>query len=435
MNIRLGDAWLKLWSSLFLKILVVLVIAAGAINWITTHTVRLAREAEQRTRGNYVRQLAGHLQSELGNPPEEAVASKLAQTGQWHVAFVPSQEGLAAWATHPDMPQPEELKADLIGTDWGMHNSSFFYLGSRPSGTLVMMTPPRNESLGWTFSGVLVGGLLMVMLAVWLAVGWLLKPIRWLDQGVSRVAAGELAHRIPTRENDELGRLAMQFNAMTTQVQSMLEQRRQMLLDVSHELRTPLTRLKLGLESLPEGEDRASLAEDVEELEKLVNELLEGARLAHGRSQLQVERVDLALLARDTAADFNGREPGLKLELPPSLLLMGDKVRLQRLLQNLLANAFNHGQPARGPVSVRLQESAGEACLTVVDQGPGVPLDQLQRLFTPFSRGDNSRTRATGGVGLGLPLCLGVARAHGGDLFAAFAPGGGLAFTLTLPLA
>ena len=382
MNIRLGDAWLKLWSSLFLKILVVLVIAAGAINWITTHTVRLAREAEQRTRGNYVRQLAGHLQSELGNPPEEAVASKLAQTGQWHVAFVPSQEGLAAWATHPDMPQPEELKADLIGTDWGMHNSSFFYLGSRPSGTLVMMTPPRNESLGWTFSGVLVGGLLMVMLAVWLAVGWLLKPIRWLDQGVSRVAAGELAHRIPTRENDELGRLAMQFNAMTTQVQSMLEQRRQMLLDVSHELRTPLT-----------------------------------------------------LLARDTAADFNGREPGLKLELPPSLLLMGDKVRLQRLLQNLLANAFNHGQPARGPVSVRLQESAGEACLTVVDQGPGVPLDQLQRLFTPFYRGDNSRTRATGGVGLGLPLCLGVARAHGGDLFAAFAPGGGLAFTLTLPLA
>jgi signal transduction histidine kinase len=308
-------------------------------------------------------------------------------------------------------------------------------MGPRKGGTLVMMTLPHNESLGWGYSGILIGGLTVVMICVWLAVGWLLKPVRWLDQGVARVAAGDLGHRIPTRENDELGRLAQQFNSMTAQVQAMLEQRRQMLLDVSHELRTPLTRMKLGLESLPEGEERSSLAEDVLELELLVNELLEGARLAHGRSQLQVENLDLAVLARETAQAFERKDPGLRLEVPEGLVLAGDRVRLQRLLHNLLANAFNHGLPARGPVGLQLLQAGGRACLTVVDQGPGVPPEQLPRLFTPFFRGDTSRARVSGGVGLGLPLCLGVARAHGGDLNVAFAPGGGLAFTLTLPLA
>jgi len=431
----LGEAWPKLWSSVFLKMLTVLLVAAGMINWITVHTVRMAREAEQRTRGSYIRQLAGHLQAELGDPPSEAAAQRLALSGQWQLSFTPLTPGAQAWTTRADLPAPGELEPDLIGADWGNHRYSFFFISRRASGTLLMMTPPRGESLGWTFSSVLVGGLVLVMLVVWLALEWLLKPVRWLDQGVARVAAGDLGHRIPTRENDELGRLAMQFNAMASQVQAMLEQRRQLLLDVSHELRTPLTRMKLGLENLAEGADRDSLAEDIQELEKLINELLEGARLAHGRAQLQVEPLDLAQLAGATARSFEGREPGLRLELPASLPISGDRVRLQRVIQNLLANAFNHGHPARGPVSLSLRSGPGEARLTVTDQGPGVPPEQLALLFRPFFRGDNSRARVSGGVGLGLSLCLGVARAHGGDLHVSHAPGGGLTFTLTLPLA
>lgn len=435
MKLRLERVWLKPWSSVFLKILSVLLVGAFVINWINAQTVRLAREEEQRTRGSYVRELAGGLQSSLGNPPSEALAARLALVGPWRISYLPGAGGSRAWATWPGMPTEADLRGDLVGTDWGNHNNAFFYIRHRAGGTLIMMTPPRYDTLGWKFLGLRIGGVTVVMLAVWLAVAWILRPVRWLDQGVARVAAGELGHRIPTLVNDELGRLAVQFNAMTGQVQAMLEQRRRMLLDVSHELRTPLTRLKLGLEALPEGGIKAGLAEDIEELEQLVNELLEGARLAHGRSQLQVQALDLARLARETAEAFNGKAPGLKLELPDSLELNGDERRLQRLLHNLLANAFTHGQPARGPVSIRLVQAGGNACLTVTDQGPGLPPDQVRRLFTPFFRGDHSRARATGGLGLGLALCLGVARAHGGDLNAAIAPGGGLTFTVTLPLA
>ncbi|HXC65165.1 MAG TPA: ATP-binding protein, partial [bacterium] len=107
---------------------------------------------------------------------------------------------------------------------------------------------------------------------------------------------------------------------------------------------------------------------------------------------------------------------------------------LQRLVLNLLSNAFTHGIPARGPVAVALGQRAGQAVLTVSDQGPGVPAEALQRLFVPFFRLDASRARSTGGVGLGLHLCQRVARAHGGELSAALGPGGGLTMTVVLPL-
>ncbi len=430
---RLARAWRRPLSSVFLKILAILLLAAFIINRINTETVFLARYAERSTRATYVRELACGLQKHLGDPPSREAAERLARTGPWRIAYRAAVPG-RGWATTPRIPDLDRLRPDLIGRDWGIHDNAFFYIGKHPGGTLVMMTPPRRVELGWKYILLRVGGVAVVMLGVWLAVAWVLAPVRWLDIGVARVAAGDLGHRIPTRENDELGRLAQQFNAMAERVQAMLEQRGRLLLDVSHELRTPLTRMRLGLEALPDDATKAGLAEDLIELEGLVNEILEGARLSHGRSQLQVDAVDFADLVREAAADFMGRPPGLDVEAPPSLVLGGDRVRLQRLLHNLLANAFSHGQPARGRVRLRLESANGKALLTVIDRGPGVPEGQLKNLFTPFFRSDRSRARVSGGVGLGLALCLGVARAHGGDLEARPTPGGGLTFILTLPL-
>jgi signal transduction histidine kinase len=194
--------------------------------------------------------------------------------------------------------------------------------------------------------------------------------------------------------------------------------------------------LKLGLEALPDSGERLSLAEDVQVLETLVSELLEGARLAHGRQQLQMEPVDLCQLVREGAQEFVDQEPGIQLVLPQSLVLQGDPMRLQRLFLNLLSNAFNHGQPARGPILIQLSLREGRtARLEVRDQGPGVPPEVLDRLFTPFFRVDASRNRSTGGVGLGLHLCRSIAQAHGGQLSAHLAPEGGMVLCLELPLA
>jgi signal transduction histidine kinase len=432
-NEWLKHAWSTLRHTLTLKVLVVLLLGGAALHTLAVEGFRIAREAEGHRIGNSLaRAYAMTMVPKLGDPPSLAAAQAIAVNGPWSFRF---EAPAGAWSTDAQVPSSATALDWAHGDDWCWHNNRFYLVLPRQGGTLVIQANTHADHpipLSWTL--MLASGLAGVLALVWLALRWLLAPIAWLNQGMTRIAEGDLDHRIRTRDSDELGRLAQQFNAMTAQVKAMLDQRRQLLLDVSHELRTPLTRLKLGLEALPESGERASLAEDVQALEGLVSELLEGARLAHGRSQLHMEPLDLSQMAQEGAQEFAGQAPGINLELPESLVLQGDPMRLQRLFLNLLSNAQNHGQPARGPILVRLRRQGDWAVLEVEDQGPGVPSDTLARLFTPFFRVDASRNRKTGGVGLGLHLCLRIAQAHGGDLKAALGPGGGMLFTLRLPL-
>jgi signal transduction histidine kinase len=410
-------------------VLVVLSICWALVSALSALSWRLGRveqgealeNGKRARRGElFVRKYTSYVLKELGEPPAQAKAQKLADEGYWKFRWLPDPGAKGpAWASGPDVPQPAELESWKRGEDWGWRRGNFFVITQHPGGRLLMLAEPfRGVSLAWPWRAALICGTALILLLAWGAVRWLLLPIRWLDQGMARVAAGDLGHRVPTRPGDELGRLGEQFNTMTARVQAMLQQRQQLLLDVSHELRTPLTRLKLGLENLPENADRASLAEDIAELEALVGELLEGARLEAGASALKLEDLDLSALVLDVSREQLQREPGLQVDVPPGILWRGDRTRLERLLQNLLNNAFSHGQPARGPVLLKL-ESHGQGkqvALTVADQGPGLSAAERERLFTPFFRADSSRTRATGGLGLGLLLCQRIAAAHGGAL-------------------
>jgi signal transduction histidine kinase len=431
---RFLQPWQFLRSSLPLKVLLVLVLGGAAMNVVVMRGYDFARKLEaQRSGTSLARDYALSLLPTLGDPPNLAAARSLARDGMWALRFQ-ADDG-SAWSTQDQVPTVAEADRWGQGLGWGWHDNFFFIVMPRKGGSLVFQHLMPDRELPPRVGLWLALALFGVLALVWFALRWLLRPVDWLNRGMAQVAAGDLSHRIPARDSDELGRLALQFNAMTTQVQLMLEERRQLLLDVSHELRTPLTRLKLGLENLMEGPERSSLAEDVTALELLVDELLEGARLGHGRAQLNMEALDLASLVRDGVDQFQGRPPGVVLEAPPQLSCVGDSLRLQRLVLNLLANAFTHGLPARGPVGVRLARLGDQAVLSVEDQGPGVPAEALARLFVPFFRLDSSRARSTGGVGLGLHLCQRVARAHGGELSASIGKHGGLCMTVVLPLA
>jgi signal transduction histidine kinase len=423
-----AGAWRDLRASLFLKVLLVLGLSWALLNGLSALSWNYGRVERGEggksvpNRGRFIRRYTGYIIKDLGNPPSAEKALALANEGYWKFRYLPGPGSHAqAWATSEDVPQPELLDGWVKEDDWGYRKGGNFFVISRQSdgGTLLMLADPyRDVSLTWPWRIFLMLGSLGVLVLAWFSLRWFLLPVRWLDNGMARVAAGDLGHRIRTRQRDELGRLTEQFNLMTGRVQAMLQQRQQLLLDVSHELRTPLTRLKLGLEALPEDADRASLAEDIAELEALVVELLEGARLEAGASALKPEALDLSALVLEAAHDFSDRAPGLRVDVPPGIHWTGDRTRLERLTLNLLNNAFIHGQPARGPVLLKL-ESHGQgrqAILTVEDQGPGLGVAERERLFTPFFRADASRTRATGGLGLGLLLCQRIAAAHGGTL-------------------
>jgi len=260
-----------------------------------------------------------------------------------------------------------------------------------------------------------------------------LAPLRTLRGGVAALAEGDLEVTLPRRSDDELGALTDAFNLMVARVRDMVHSRDQLLLDVSHELRSPLTRMKVALALQPEDGLRRRLEGDLAEMETMVSQLLELERLRAGRG-LQLERHDLALVLRSAALGFEGRPPGLELgPLPAALPLQLDPEKLRTVLDNLLENAFKYALPDSGPVTLTAADGEAAVTFAVDDDGPGIPEEALGSVFEPFFRVDPSRSRKTGGFGLGLPLCKRIVEAHGGTIRAERRPGRGSRFVVTLP--
>jgi len=217
---------------------------------------------------------------------------------------------------------------------------------------------------------------------------------------------------------------------------------RRFVADASHELRTPLAAVRAyselygrGASTRPEDLDRAmtGINRESERMTLLVDDLLLLARLDEGRP-LEREPVDLAEIAGEAVETARTVEPQRPIDLAAEPAgVHGDRDRLRQLVDNLLANVRSH-TPARSPVHVRVSRNGGGAVLEVEDSGPGLDEDELERVFERFHRGDPSRSRASGGVGLGLSIVAAVAEAHDGTASAESEPGRGSTFRIELPL-
>lgn len=293
-----------------------------------------------------------------------------------------------------------------------------------------------------------VGGALLAVLlitaAAYAVVRRLLRPLDGIGAGAQRFGRGDFATPIPVRHPqrpDELDQLAVTMNTMADDIRQMLEAKRALLPAISHELRSPLTRARLNVELLPETADsaaqRQALLRDLQEMARLVTDLLESERLAGRHAALQREPTDLAALAREVLEDLQTRQAraaSVVLRAAPGLPVLAlDKPRMRLLLRNLLDNALRHGAGDGPPPELSLQAGAdGGVHITLRDHGPGVSDEQLPRLAQAFYRPDSARTRTAGGVGLGLYLCRLVTEAHGGR-FELRAARPGLAVHVHLP--
>jgi signal transduction histidine kinase len=261
----------------------------------------------------------------------------------------------------------------------------------------------------------------------------LLGPLRSLGAGVERLSEGQLDVVVPKRTRDEFGVLTDAFNKMVRRVRDMVGARDQLLLDVSHELRSPLTRMKVALELLPQTEGTRRMAADVGEMEVMISELLELERLRDGGG-IRTERMDLMAILRDVVRGLEDRPPGVRVVSPASAILLEvdpDKVRV--VLRNLLENALKYSLPDSRPVEVSAARDGATVVVRVTDDGPGIPKDDLPRLFEPFFRVDRSRSKKTGGYGLGLSICKRIMEAHGGGIAVEHNPKRGASFVLTFP--
>ena len=260
-----------------------------------------------------------------------------------------------------------------------------------------------------------------------------LQPLRALSDGVARLSAGQLDVVLPNRTRDEFGRLTDAFNQMVGRVRGMIGARDQLLLDVSHELRSPLTRMKVTLELLPEGEQRTRMAGDVAEMERMIAELLEFERLRDARG-IRTARQDLVPLLCEVAESFQHGPPGVHLvSTSEAVPVEIDAEKIRMVLRNLLDNAAKYSLPTSRPVEIAVAPGTEAVVVRVTDDGAGIPDGDVERVFEPFFRVDRSRSKRTGGYGLGLSICKRVMEAHGGSIAIDRRTGRGTSFVLTFP--
>jgi two-component system sensor histidine kinase CpxA len=319
-----------------------------------------------------------------------------------------------------------------------------------PDGRLVLAGPPRAEP--YRFVTVVepwfeppnilpyFGAVVLVILGMGAVLAaYLATPLRRLRRVVDRFGAGDHSARVGSGRRDEIGELSRSFDAMAGRIETLLAAERRLLQDVSHELRSPLARLgvaaELALGSDDPGPALGRIRRDIGRLSCLVDELLQLTRAEGDPAARGDEDVPLGELLRDLAEDCaleaqaRGCRLALRVEGPGHV--RGARELLRRAVENVVRNAVRH-TPEGDAVEVALEGEGGRSRILVRDRGPGVPGDKLGAIFEPFYRVEGHRSRASGGVGLGLAIARRAVELHGGSIRAENARPG-LVVTIELP--
>ncbi|HYS81038.1 MAG TPA: HAMP domain-containing sensor histidine kinase [Anaeromyxobacteraceae bacterium] len=317
-----------------------------------------------------------------------------------------------------------------------------------PKGYLVLQDALRHP--GPPPFGSMGVALLVVALGVAAALlgRSIARPLARLAATAQALGRGDLHARTGLFRRDELGAVASAFDEMAARLEQLVLAQTELHANVAHELRTPLARIRLALELAESGdaavarESLGEIAEDLSELEALVDDILASARMELARGSvnagappLRLAPLEIGQVVSGAADRLRHRHPRRRIDvqLEPDLPgLQGDPGLLRRALDNLVDNARKYSPPG-STIRLRAARRGADIVVEVIDSGEGIPAEDLARLFTPFFRGDKSRTRATGGVGLGLSLARRIVEAHGGTLSAESAPGIGTTMTVTLP--
>lgn len=283
----------------------------------------------------------------------------------------------------------------------------------------------------WPFLSRLIGQTLVlyaiVLLPVLLATRRIAQPLRSLAKAAQRFHPGEADGPIAESGPHDVRTLITAFNDLRTRVSAMLEEKDRMLGAIGHDLRTPLAALRVRIESVEDDDDRARMADTIDEMNRTLDDILSLARL--GRPSEQATEVDLAALVDAVVEDF--RDLGMPVEFTEAerLTMHLRPSLMRRAIRNLIENAVKYG----GGADVFLRSDAKTVEIVVCDNGPGIPPDRIAEVFEAFTRIEGSRNKETGGIGLGLALARAIVREARGDIRLENRPEGGLAATITLP--
>ncbi len=419
--------WLRFRRSVFFKLLAILVLTAISVNLLIYVGLRRfggpagrGREVINRNVEIYLRSLA----EDLGDPPQASRAAALVERTGLAVRVV--QGAAEVFASEPGLPDIDGREVDTNGF---IRSRGRPGLGERPYAalargpyTVVFYAPESARMEGSTEMLIAVLVLASAIIGLsYVVISRTLSPVKELAAGVAAIGEGRFDQLVTVRGRDEFAELAAAFNGMMARISQMIAAKEQLLIDVSHELRSPITRMKMTAHLLTSGEAQERLVRNLGEMEGMVTAVLASAQSFAPLAGEAFVATDLAALVHACCALQAGRLPAIEFRSVVTAadgpaLVRANPLRASAVVQNLLENALKFSAESGPPVRVTVERQAAGFAVVVSDDGVGIPANELARIMEPFYRVDKSRSKETGGYGLGLSLSQRIMAAHGGAL-------------------
>jgi len=374
--------------------------------------------------------IAKPARSSQQRPPRKPMRGRMVLLDANQQVIVGPRKGIKNFSL-----SPIKLNDQIIG-----------YLGTKPMKQIsdahdLVFVQKQNQTF-------LIIAIAMIAISILISIpiaGHLVKPIKRLTQGTQHLTSGKFDTQIPITSRDELGTLSEDFNTLASTLKANEQARQQWVADISHELRTPLAILKGEIEAIEDGirqpttDNIASLGQEVNQLNHLVNDLYELSMSDIGALNYQKQTLDILPVVQhcvDTFADqFSAKDIDITFSADnlPTAKILVDPQRITQLINNLLNNSLRYtDQGGRSQITIEMKNYA--LLIHLQDSAPGVPPNELPKLFERLYRVEASRNRASGGAGLGLSICSNIASAHQGSINAQPSPLGGLWITVNLPM-
>lgn len=410
----------RIIRSVFTKLLVVIIITGICINLVVVGFFIHLRDAFVDPFHKNVVQYLNYLIADMGTPPTLDRARGIARESFLEIRY---ESPDLSWTTSDTLPAVFRGRFHPARQDpnvrFGKYRGRHIIEVNTQAGRFIFGAS-RNlpvESARQRLFVILLVLLTAILTIAFFVIRHILRPVKWLNTGVEEVSRGNLKHKVPLKKSDELRDLAAAFNDMTDRIRDMLHTKDQLLMDISHELRTPLTRMKVALEFLPESQAKENLRGDIADMEKMVTEILETARLHHKYADLKKQPTNLSALLKQTLKTFENQPPGIEIiDFPSEIEVRVDPEQVKTVFENILSNAIKYSEAESNPVKVSCDLKQSDAIIRITDFGMGIPEEELAHIFEPFYRVDKSRAKDTGGYGLGLSLCKTIMEAHDGRI-------------------
>ncbi len=407
----------KIKSSVFFKLVIILIGFVILVNSLTSFFIYYSLERDPLSLLNrYPDLLNKYVIEDIGVPPDTVKARELTAELGFNVRY--ELENFH-WATDESMAGSENLlKEKSIGKKDNIirYDKRLYFLNKTERG-YVIISPWLPRNFGNTNKAIIavICFFTVVILFLYFALRWLLKPVKILSKGVEEISKGRLDYKIDLKSRDEFGKLAGLINNMTENISISLKAKETLLVDVSHELRTPLTRMKLSGEFIENEKIKNRIKEDVNEMEHMIGELLDNYKKENALSKPEITEFNLNELIKNSAEKFITDRVNFTGE-KKILSVKADRNKIEIVVKNLIDNALKYSRDDIEISTEKNPENPLGFILKVKDNGAGISADEIKYIFEPFYRVDKSRNKAVAGYGLGLNIVKKIITAHNGTI-------------------